>query len=48
VGVKPREIEPGSPWQSGHIESFNGMQRDELLTGETFFTWTEARAAIDA
>jgi len=29
-------IEPGSPWENGYIESFNGKFRDELLNGEIF------------
>lgn len=33
-GVKTLYIEPGSPWENGHIESFNGKLRDELLNGE--------------
>ena len=27
-------IEPGSPWENGYVESFNGKLRDELLNGE--------------
>ncbi len=33
-GVSNRFIEPGSPWQNGHIESFFGKLRDELLNME--------------
>ncbi|GAG07356.1 unnamed protein product, partial [marine sediment metagenome] len=29
--VRPLFIEPGSPWENGYIESFNGKLRDELL-----------------
>ena len=36
VGVKTLFIEPGSPWENGYIESFNGNLRDELLTREIF------------
>ena len=36
-------IEPGSPWENGYIESFNGKLRDELLNGDIFTTWEEAR-----
>ena len=36
-------IEPGSPWENGYIESFNGKFRDELLNGEIFYTVQEAR-----
>jgi putative transposase len=31
VGVTTLFIEPGSPWENGYIESFNGKLRDELL-----------------
>jgi transposase InsO family protein len=34
VGVKTLFIEPGSPWENGYNESFNGKLRDELLNGE--------------
>ena len=35
-GVETLYIEPGSPWENGHIESFNSRLRDELLNGEIF------------
>ena len=38
VGVKTLYIEPGSPWENGYNESFNGKLRDELLNGEIFET----------
>ena len=31
IGVKTLYIEPGSPWENGYNESFNGKLRDELL-----------------
>ena len=43
LGVKTLFIEPGSPWENGYIESFNGKMRDELLNGEIFDTVLEAR-----
>lgn len=43
VGVKTAYIEPGSPWENGYIESFNGKFRDELLNGEIFDTILEAK-----
>ena len=46
LGVKTLFIEPGSPWENGYIESFNGKLRDELLNREIFTTLTEARALI--
>jgi transposase InsO family protein len=38
VGAKTAYIEPGSPWENGYCESFNGKLRDELLNGEIFYT----------
>mgnify|MGYP001972101204 CR=1 FL=1 len=46
VGVKTLFIEPGSPWENGYIESFNGKLRDELLNGEIFTTLHEAKVLI--
>ena len=34
LGVGTLFIEPGSPWENGYIESFNGKLRDELLNRE--------------
>ena len=42
VGVTPLFIGPGSPWENGYIESFNGKLRDELLDRELFYTLAEA------
>ncbi len=36
LAVAPLFIEPGSPWENGYVESFNGKLRDELLNGELF------------
>jgi transposase InsO family protein len=47
VGVKTLYIEPGSPWENGYIESFNGKIRDELLNREIFTTLTEAQVLIE-
>jgi putative transposase len=47
IGVKTLFIEPGSPWQNGYIESFNGKLRDELLNREVFTTLTEAKVLIE-
>jgi len=41
--IKPLFIEPGSPWENGYIESFNGKMRDELLNGEIFYSLKEAQ-----
>ncbi len=43
LGVKTLFIEPGSPWENGYIESFNGKLRDELLNREIFTTLKEAK-----
>lgn len=45
--VKTLFIEPGSPWENGYIESFNGKLRDELLNREVFTTLEEARVLIE-
>jgi transposase InsO family protein len=47
VGVKTLYIEPGGPWGNGYVESLNGKLRDELLTGEIFYTVAEARVLIE-
>jgi transposase InsO family protein len=44
--VKTLFIEPGSPWENGYIESFNGKMRDELLDREIFFTLEEAKILV--
>ena len=46
VGVKTLSIEPGSPWENGSIESFNGKLRDELLARGVFDTLLEAKVPI--
>jgi transposase InsO family protein len=46
IGVKTLYIEPGSPWENGYIESFNGKMRDELLNRELFTTLNEAKILI--
>ena len=40
-------IAPGSPWENGYIESFNGKLRDELLKREVFDTLFEAKVLIE-
>ena len=40
-------IEPGSPWENGYVESFNGKLRDELLNREIFYTLREAQVLIE-
>lgn len=45
-GVEAGFIEPGSPWQNGHIESFFGKLRDELLNTEIFPTGKDLQAHL--
>lgn len=41
LGVGTAFIEPGSPWENGYCESFNGKMRDEFLNRELFDTMFE-------
>ncbi len=45
--VRTLFIEPGSPWENGYSESFNGKLRDELLDREIFYTLQEARILVE-
>ena len=47
LGVQTLYIEPGSPWENGYNESFNGKLRDEFLNGEIFFTLPEAVILVE-
>ena len=47
VGAKTLFIEPGSPWENGYNESFNGKLRDELLNMEIFYTLKEAEILVE-
>jgi len=47
VGVRTLFIEPGSPWENGYVESFNGKLRNEMLNGEIFYTLREAKVLIE-
>jgi transposase InsO family protein len=47
VGTKTLYIQPGSPWENGYCESFNGKLRNELLNGEIFYTLREAQVLIE-
>ncbi len=46
VGTQPLFIEPGSPWENGYCESFNGELRDECLNGEIFCSLKESQVMI--
>ena len=48
IGVKTLYITPGSPWENGYCESFNGSLRDELLDGEIFYTLAEAKIIVES
>ena len=43
VGARTLYIAPGSPWENGYVESFNGKLRDELLDRELFYTPKEVQ-----
>jgi transposase InsO family protein len=43
LGTRTAFIEPGSPWENGYNESFNGKLRDELLNREIFYNLREAK-----
>jgi len=46
-GVRTLYIEPGSPWENGYIESFNGRLRDEILNREVFYSVREAKVLVE-
>ena len=47
IGTQTAYIEPGSPWQNGYCESFNGKFRDQFLDGELFYSLSEAKILIE-
>jgi len=47
LSVEPLFIEPGSPWENGYVESFNGKMRDQFLNGEIFYSLKEAKILIE-
>lgn len=47
LGAKTLYIEPGSPWENGYCDSFNGKLRDECLNGEIFYRLKEATVVIE-
>ena len=47
LGVQTLYIEPGSPWENGYNESFNGKLRDKFLNGEIFYTLSEAAVLVE-
>ena len=47
LGTRMLYIEPGSPWENGYCESFNGKLRDEFLNGEIFYSLKEAQVLTE-
>ncbi len=47
VGIKPIRIYPGSPWENGYNERFNGTSRREALNAEWFSTTEQAQIVIN-
>ena len=47
LSVQTLYIEPGSPWENGYNESFNGKLRDEFLNGEIFYILPEAVILVE-
>lgn len=47
LGIHTAYIEPGSPWENGYNERFNGILRDECLNREVFHTLKEAQVIIE-
>ena len=47
-GIETKYIEPGSPWQNGHNESFNGVLRDGCLNRRAFASVREARLVVES
>ena len=47
LGVQTLYIEPGSPWENGYVESFNGKLRYDFLNGEIFCTLPEAVVLVE-
>ena len=47
VGIKPIRINPGSPWENGYNERFNGTLRKEVLNTQWFATTKQAQTVIN-
>ncbi len=47
VGIKPIQNYPGSPWENGYNERFNGTLRHEVLNTEWFATSKQAQIATN-
>ena len=47
VGIAPIHICPGSPWENGYTERFNGTLRTEILNANGFQTTKQAQATLN-
>jgi transposase InsO family protein len=47
LGTNTAYITPGSPWENGYCESFNGKFRDQWLNSELYYSLGEARELIE-
>ena len=47
LGTRNLYIEPGSPWENGYSESFNGKLIDECLNCEIFYSLRDAQVVIE-
>ena len=47
MGVRTLFIAPGSPWENGYVESFNGKLKDELIDREIFYSLKEAQVLVE-
>ena len=47
-GIDTKYIDPGSPWQNGHNESFNGVLRDGCLDRWAFLSVREAKLVVES
>ena len=47
AGIQPMRIYPGSPWENGYNERFNGTLRREVLNAEWFSTTEQAQVVIN-
>jgi putative transposase len=47
AAIQTQYIEPGSPWENGHVESFHGKLRDGCLNREVFGNLLEAKVLVE-
>ena len=47
AGIQTQYIEPGSPWENGHVESFHGKLRGGCLSREVFGNLVEAKVLVE-